>query len=250
LFPLLRGNDLRQRVIFVEFDWRNISVKFASSWVSRSFFAGNPLANIASSHLKMLAASPKAFIIQAVFWALKSASPRKITTTSPLSIVLAAIALLPSVAVLTACTICYGVRFRSKSSDPASRTTSFLARRIGTTTLGCHTALLLVICAITAAQLRTIGGIAAKKGFGRFYKTVSITFFRFCLVMGALLLSLLSRFFSAKLSRNTFAYLSMALRPAFFLFSSNNSTISFTAFNRFSSPFLCDALSLRFRCSS
>jgi hypothetical protein len=63
----LRGNNLRQRVIFVEFDWRNISVKFASSWVLRSFFAGNLLANTASFRLKMLAASPKAFVTQAVF---------------------------------------------------------------------------------------------------------------------------------------------------------------------------------------
>jgi hypothetical protein len=123
------------------------------------------LANIASFRLKMLATSPKAFVIQAVFWALKSASPRKITTTSPLSIVLATTASLPPVAVLTACTICCGVRFRSEGSDPASRITSSLARRAGTTTLGCHAALLLVICAVTAAQLRIIGGIAAKIGF-------------------------------------------------------------------------------------
>jgi hypothetical protein len=46
----------------MEFDWRNISVKFALSWVSRSFFAGNPLANIANFRLKMLAALPKAFV--------------------------------------------------------------------------------------------------------------------------------------------------------------------------------------------
>jgi hypothetical protein len=91
-----------------------------------------------------------------------------------------------------------------------------LVRRAGTTTLGCYAALLLVVCAITAVQLRIIGGIATKKGFGQFRKTVSITFFRFCLIMDALLLLLLSRFFSAKLSRNIFAYFSMALRPAFF----------------------------------
>jgi choline-glycine betaine transporter len=185
-----------------------------------------------------------------VFWALKSASPRKVTTTSPLSIILAATASLPPVAVLTACTIYCGVRFRSKSSDPASRTISSLARRAGTTTLGCHTASLLVVCAITAAQLRTIGSIAAEEGFGRFRKAVSITFFRFCLVIGALSLSLLPRFSSAKLSRSTFAYLSMALRPAFFLFSSNSPTISFTAFSKSSSLFFCDASSLRSRCSS
>jgi hypothetical protein len=112
-----------------------------------------------------------------------------------------------------------------------------LAHRAGTTTLGCHAASLLVICAITAAQLRTIGGIAAEKGFDRFRKTVLITFFRFCLVINALSSLLLSRFFSAKLSRNTFAYLSMALRPAFFLSSSNSPTMLFTAFNKFFSPF-------------
>jgi hypothetical protein len=44
-----------------------IFVKFASSWVSRSFFADNPLANTANLRLKMLAALPKAFVIQAVF---------------------------------------------------------------------------------------------------------------------------------------------------------------------------------------
>jgi hypothetical protein len=198
----------------------------------------------------MLAASPKAFVIQAVFWALKFASPRKVIITSPLSIVLAATASLPPVAVLTVCTICCGVRFRNEGSDSASRTTSSLARRAGTTTLGCHAASLLVVCAVTAAQLRTIGGIAAKEGFGRFRKAVSITFFRFCLVINALSLSLFSRFFSAKLSRSTFAYLSMALRPAFFLSSFNSPTMSFTAFNRSSFPFFCDAPSLRSRCSS
>jgi hypothetical protein len=208
------------------------------------------LANTASSRLKMLIASPKAFVIQAVFWALESASPRKVTITSPLSIILAVIALLPPIAVLIACTICCSVRFRSESFDPAPRTTSSLARRAGTTTLGCHAASLLVICAITAAQLHTIGDIAAKKGFDRFYKAVSITFFRFCLVIGALSLSLFSRSFSAKLSRNIFAYLSMALRPAFFLSSSNSPTMSFTVFSKSSSPFLCDASSLRSRCSS
>jgi hypothetical protein len=198
----------------------------------------------------MLATSPKAFVIQIVFWALKSASPRKITTTSPLSIVLAAIASLPPVAVLTACTICYSVRFRSEGSDPAPQTTNFLVRRAGTITLGCHAALLLVVCAITAAQLRTIGGVTTEKRFDRFRKTVSITFFRFCLVIDALSSSLLPRFFSAKLSRNIFAYLSMALRSAFFLSSSNNPTMSFTAFNKSSSPFFCDAPSLRSRCFS
>jgi hypothetical protein len=234
----------------VKFDWRNISVKFASSWLSRSFFADNLLANTASSRLKMLIASPKTFVIQVVFWALKFASPRKVIITLSLSILFAAIALLPLVAVLTVCTICCGVRFRSEGSDPASRITSFLARRAGTTTLGCHTASLLVVCVITAAQLRTIGGIAAKEGFSRFRKAVWITFFRFCLIMGALSSSLLSRFFNAKLSRNIFAYFSMTLRPAFFLFSSNNLTMLFTAFSRFSSPFFCDASLLRSRCSS
>jgi hypothetical protein len=208
------------------------------------------LANTASSRLKMLAASPKAFVTQAVFWALESASPRKVTITSPLSIVLAATASLPPVAVLTACIICCGVRFRSEGSDSAPRTTSSLARWAGTTTLGCHAASLLVVCAVIAAQLRTIGGVAAEEGFGRFRKTVSITFFRFCLVMDALSLSLLPRFFSAKLSRSTFAYLLMALRPASFLSSFNSPTISFTAFSRFFSPFFCDAPSLRSRCSS
>jgi hypothetical protein len=198
----------------------------------------------------MLIASLKAFVIQAVFWALKSASPQKVIITLPLSIILAAIASLPPVAVLTACTICYGVRFRSEGFDPVSRTTSSLARRAGTTTLGCHAASLLVVCAIIAVQLRTIGGIAAKKGFDRFRKTVSITFFKFCLVINALLSSLLSCFFSAKLSRNIFAYFSMALRPASFLSLFNSSTMLFTAFSRFSSPFFCDAPSLRSRCSS
>jgi hypothetical protein len=197
----------------------------------------------------MLAASPKAFVIQVVFWALESASPQKVIITSPLSIVLAATASLPPVAVLIACTICCNVRFRSEGFDSAPRTTSSLARRAGTTTLGCHVASLLVVCAITAAQLRTIGGIAAREGFDRFRKAVSITFFRFCLVIGALSLSLLSRSFSAKLSRNIFAYLSMALRPASFLSSFNNPTMSFTAFSKSSFPFFCDAPSLRFRCS-
>jgi hypothetical protein len=51
----------------MEFDWRSIFVKFALLWVLRSFFANNPLANIASFCLKMLAASPKAFVTQAMF---------------------------------------------------------------------------------------------------------------------------------------------------------------------------------------
>jgi hypothetical protein len=197
----------------------------------------------------MLVASLKAFVTQAVFWALKSASPRKVIITSPLSIVLAATASLPPVAVLTACIICYSVRFRSEGSDPASRITSSLARRTGTITLGCHATSLLIICAIIATQLRIISNIAAKKGFIRFRKAVSITFFRFCLVINALSLSLFSRFFSAKLSRNIFAYFSMALRPTFFLSSSNNPTISFTTFSKFSFLFFCDAFSLRSRCS-
>jgi hypothetical protein len=125
-----------------------------------------------------------------------------------------------------------------------------LARRAGTITLGCHAALLLVICAIIAVQLRIIGGIIAKKGFNQFCKTVSITFFKFCCIINALSLSLLSRFFSAKLSRNTFAYFSMALRPTSFLSLFNNPTMSFTAFNKSSSPFFCDASLLQSRCSS
>jgi hypothetical protein len=169
---------------------------------------------------------------------------------SPLNIVLAVTASLPPVAVLIAYTICCGVRFRSEGSDSAPRITSSLARWARTTTLGYYAASLLVIYAITAAQLRTIGGIAAKKKFGRFPKMVSITFFKFCLIINALSLSLLSRFFSVKLLRNIFAYFSMVLRPAFFLFSSNSSTILFTAFNKSSSPFFCDAPSLRSRCSS
>jgi hypothetical protein len=77
--------------------------------------------------------------------------------TSLLSIVFAAIALLLFVVILIACIISCGVRFRSEGSVPGLRITSSLARRAGTTILGCYALLLLVAGAATAVQLYTKG---------------------------------------------------------------------------------------------
>jgi hypothetical protein len=124
----------------------------------RSFFADNPLAKTANSLLEILALFPKAFVIQAVFCVLEFASFRNMIITLSLSIVFAAIASLLFIVVLIACIISCGIRFRSEGSVSGLRITSSLARRAGTTILGCYAPSLLVAGAATAAQLYTRGG--------------------------------------------------------------------------------------------
>jgi hypothetical protein len=127
----------------------------------RKYCAASPLivffAIMANFRFDKLAEIPKAFVTHLVFCVFGSALVWNVTTTLPLSIVLAAIASLLPIAVLTACIISCGVLLRNSASALQPRITSSLDRLAGTTILGCHAASLLGVCAATAAQLRVWG---------------------------------------------------------------------------------------------
>jgi hypothetical protein len=116
--------------------------------------ADNPLIITANFFFAMLAVFLKVLTIHSVFCAFWLALVSNVTMTSPLCIVLAAIASLFPIAVLIAYIIFYGVLLRSGAAALPLRTTSSLLRLVGITILVCHAPSLLNFPTITAAQLR------------------------------------------------------------------------------------------------